>query len=699
MSFAQPGLAIAAIMAAAIPFVLHLILRRPQSTQWPSTMLLRRAIAKLHRRHRLERWILLAIRSLALALVGMAMAGPFARAWQGDHTTRELWVVIDHGATSAERIGDGQSQLDSLKRGISVAMSELQDGDRVAIVSAANPANILVQPTSDLDLAQREVDRIRTHAVPANIQAALELCLPAQESNSNHQREVLLASGCRRGSIHPEQPLPAAWQERGQHVQWTSLRPQQSTAPNRAIWSARVGRSASELQGTQDVPVRVELRRFDGQGAATDSVVARTTTGNQLGHFTGRWSEQSNQMEVTIPTKITEAGGIIIEATNDAQPLDDTIPVVVESTANPRVVILGRKSDSNDLEQLSTTTWITRALQATGMTPQELDPGSLALRPPTDAETIIVCRPDLLDEGGWKWLGGWVGDGGTAVVMPVVEAAEQGWMSELDRSLGVSVHTEPIAKAQPTRLAARQPRSEIFSLLGAEIDSLSEPVGVQKYISLVSEGSEVTPALVLDNGLPAMVMARPRNKNGIVIVFGIAPELSWSDLPLKPLMVPLFQEIVRAGHILAMSRGDLRSGEFGWLGHVAAGGVLTPHAAVEAGAVGIEIDSDGRTASEIPSPGLWKLRQRNGKERLIAVRLDPMAASIEPVEPAALQTWWKALGEWKWFGETEHQQRATDSPESPWSYWLLVAALGFLVAESFWSRRGSPHTNQPAAAT
>ena len=71
--------------------------------------------------------------------------------------------------------------------------------------------------------------------------------------------------------------------------------------------------------------------------------------------------------------KITEAGGIIIEATNDAQPLDDTIPVVVESTANPRVVILGRKSDSNDLEQLSTTTWITRALQATGMTPQELD--------------------------------------------------------------------------------------------------------------------------------------------------------------------------------------------------------------------------------------------------------------------------------------------------------------------------------------
>jgi hypothetical protein len=41
MNFLHPGLAMAALGAAALPIVLHLLLRRPRVTPWPSTMLLR----------------------------------------------------------------------------------------------------------------------------------------------------------------------------------------------------------------------------------------------------------------------------------------------------------------------------------------------------------------------------------------------------------------------------------------------------------------------------------------------------------------------------------------------------------------------------------------------------------------------------------------------------------------------------------
>ena len=89
MIFANPLLAIATLLAAAIPILLHVFLRRPKSTPWGSNFLLQIALQKIHRRRKLEKWILLLLRVLAIALVGFAMAGPFAKAWMREKILKE----------------------------------------------------------------------------------------------------------------------------------------------------------------------------------------------------------------------------------------------------------------------------------------------------------------------------------------------------------------------------------------------------------------------------------------------------------------------------------------------------------------------------------------------------------------------------------------------------------------------------------
>jgi len=687
MNFANPTLALAALCAAGIPLVLHLVLRRPRITPWPSTMLLRRAIEKVRRRRRLERWILLALRAFGIALLGIAMAGPLSLSWRGDRASRELFVVIDDGATSAERFSGGSTGMDRLKQQSIQAINLLQAGDTVAIISAAQPAHMVMQPTTDIERARRVVEQLQTQPVPADINAAIEITLPPNEPSNTARREVLLASSFRRGSLDMDHPLPAAWIERARNVQWTSLRPPEQSSENRSVQSVRVGRSTTELQGNKDLPLRVELRRTSQSNAAVDSINVRSPSGDSLGRVDVGWGDRSTQLQVDVSARATIDGAMMIEATPDAQPLDDSVAVVAPGSATPKVIVLGRRIGETDIVQMPSSTWVVRALESTGIQPQELDPTSLSLRPPNDAEVIIVCRPDLLDASGWGWLGRFVRDGGTTILMPVAELKKQNWIDELDRSLGVSVSSQTEIIEGTIKLSARQPRTAMFALLGAELDALTEPVSVQQRMNLVVGNTDNTTTLLFEQGQPAMLTSRPRDGRGVVITLAFAPELSCSDLPLKPFMVPLFQEAVRASRLLAASQQDLRSGEIGWLGVSAKNALLQP---LSQGLNSIEIDEEGRTTTAISAPGLWKLKLRDGRERWLAVRLDPARASIEAVDMPSIEAWRKGVGNWNVLGETTSDASIPNHETSAWTLPLLMIAALCLLVETVWSRVGSP---------
>lgn len=691
MSFLAPGLAVAALVGATMPLLLHLLLRRPRATPWPSTMLLRRALERLRRRRRLEQWVLLAMRSLALALVGFGMAGPVARALDLGRGQRELWVVIDDGATSAERLADGSCALDAVRAAVRRELETLASGDRVALVLASQPVEVRVESTTDVERVRRELDALQPRAVPASLAGAIEKCLP---NDGTMARDVLVASSFRDGSVDPEVPLPSAWKERAPSVRWLSTRPFDAVQANRSIRAATVGRGAGDVTGSGEVPLRVELVRRAGD-AATDPVLVRSANGELLGRADIAWTAGGTGTRQDIRMRAPKDGAFIVEASADAQPFDDAIAGVSAASGAPRVCVLGRRGGDGDIERLPASAWIVRALEAAGIQPQEVEPSTLALRPPRDVDTVIVTRADLLDAAAWAWLARFTRDGGTIVLMPVADLPSQNWIAEATRALALGVPQQPTAADGSFRLAARQPRSALFSLLGAEVDALAEPVSMQRRWPFGAMTAEWQQALQFDDGSPAAVVGRPRDGVGVVIQLAFTPEVLVTDLPLKPFMVPMFQEIARAGRVIASSQQACWSGENAWIGTAAAGGLLR---SIDGGTV-IEIDAEGRTTRPIPSPGLWKVEQRDGRQRWIAVRIDPRATSIDRVEAAAFEAWRSAVGPWSWCGErAKPGDEAASLDASPFTFPLLAAALVVMLAESVWSRRGSPRRSHVEAA-
>ena len=679
MIFLVPGLAIAAIAAATFPLILHFLLRRPRPTAWPSTMLLQRALERFRRRRRLDGWILLALRTLGIALAGIAMAGPFIGTMAADTGRRELWIVIDDGATAAEILPDGRTVIEVMQEGVLREISRLRAGDQVAVVKASKSARIEIPPTLDHERVRARIRDWKAEPVPSDLQSALELAMPPDPDLPS--REILLASSLRRGSVPDGRRLPASWRDRARNVRWRCVAPVEDPAPNHWIDGVALVRT-SDSAG--QVVARVEMRRVGDTGSRND-IQVRSSAGNVVAQSEVTWITGTSQLRRDVPISGTGAEAWTIQVPPDTQPLDDSVPIVNVARAAPRVTLVGRQREKEALDKLPASGWILRALEAAGVEVRELDPGMLGIRPPNETDVVIITRPDLLDAAGWKWTSKHLQDGGLLVTMPVADS-DGSWILDLNRESGLRLQMKPRAEREVRTFSPNQPRGELLAALGAEIDALTEPVTVQRSWNIALDDAESV--LTFDSGEPAVVAASASRGRGLVVMLAFPTDLECTDMPLRPLMVPFFQEISRAGRALALGSSVVMTGQIAQFGPSAAGGLLRSMDPQRQGT--IEIDPEGRTIEAVPFPGLWALEQRDGRSRWIAARLDPAAAGIEAVDASEIEAWWSPVGTWSRLDSDQPATEGVVRQDSALTLPLLVIALLALVAESLWSRRSSP---------
>ncbi|HMP80868.1 MAG TPA: BatA domain-containing protein, partial [Pirellulaceae bacterium] len=125
----NPGMLLAGGAAASIPIIIHLLnKRRYRIVQWAAMDFLLEDDKKNRRRVRIENLILLALRCLAMFLLGMMLARPLmpssVQLVFGQKALIERVVVIDD-SLSQWVLRDGQPALDDLKTGFKDWLAEL----------------------------------------------------------------------------------------------------------------------------------------------------------------------------------------------------------------------------------------------------------------------------------------------------------------------------------------------------------------------------------------------------------------------------------------------------------------------------------------------------------------------------------------------------------------------------------------------
>lgn len=267
-----------------------------------------------------------------------------------------------------------------------------------------------------------------------------------------------------------------------------------------------------------------------------------------------------------------------------------------------------------------------------------LDPSVVDVPRLARVDAAFVLAPNDLRAGGWRALAGFARGGGLVAVFPDATSSLAPWADRFTEAFGVPWTIGPEAREHESPLgiarAAGDDTLGLLRLVEGELESLLRPVTVSKSLPLSTEaGAESGSLLTLADGTPAALVSRPggANGDGLVVVFAVPLAASWTDLPARPVIVPLVQELARSGVGLAVGSHPSNAGTRplvpnavqlrpGW--NVAAGGSIAP----------VGVGDEGRSLRPLRRAGPWLALDGAGRPvGVVAVAPDHRGAAREPV--------------------------------------------------------------------
>jgi len=710
VTLATPWIAAVGALAVLFPIMVHLFFRRrTHPVEWAAMDLLREAVRRAERHRKLKRLALLVVRCLALVIAGVAIAGPMLLKESAPEASTprgsgELIIVLDDCVAQRCTIGGVTAFERSRTRALN-ALDGLSQGDRIGVMRVSSAEPLVWPPSSDLISAR----------------AVLQACEPTFEAPSLDEAiassmkpsgTVCVVSEFRRGSLG-DGPLTVA-AEGGSRVVISP--PASEACVNTQIVAANlVARPPNTPRSLW--PLRVTLRR-EGTFLQSSTSVVEARCGESRSVARVEWAEGQVEArtEVFVQTPLDDTGEHPLRvslAEPDAQPSDNTWFGVIAGSPSIHVGVITREGGAGLTGGEGPSQWIDRALQ-----PQEggdieielIDPATIDNTRLGRCDAVIILRPDLVSTQEWTLLANRSAAGLVVIVAPPSEATSSLWSDAMVNTfaLGWTLSREPHDGASPQPLSVTKESAAVLARIAPELSELSRPILVSRWFDLSMPKGSGTSLLTLNDGTPLVAMASRDRGTGALVLFTSAVDLGWNNLPAKPLMVPLLQEIIRQS-VASVERGGSVEPGAGHLGRAIPRATQLVHVLGETASTTsatrtISVDPGGRLGQALIVPGVYQAQDSTGGGvGWLVVNVNPDAARVAPTSTETVVGMFRSMGCTVAQGDiaTDARQDQSDRPhdtETPvaralqgrslavWFFWALV---GIALLETMLARFAS----------
>ena len=706
--FAAPLLALIGFLAMAIPVAIHLLFkRRRKPVAWGAMRLLVRAIDQNRRRSRIQNVFLLLIRCLVLLLVGLALARPFTSSGGLLGSESRITVlVIDDGIISGLRDQEGEPELDKTIGSALFLIDQMQVGDQVSIISAGKPVRDLTQgPTMDLQKARRILEEMTPGTGSTMLESAIRM---ASDSLRDHDpsttASIVLLGQWRKGSLSelsgPIGSNPFDWLDGTERsVELVASPPTTDPDTITVVESISVRRPVTNtFDDRPDVRSTISLLRL---GNELDSI-------NTTIRMSGDGIEETLPKPISIPRGSNRAmvditsrldptlsaldgtSSIVVSIDDPSLPIMSSKALTIDTSSRIRVGIIDRENfpGNNVLNDIPSSEWIERALSPEDegqIQVDYIDPTSINDRSLSRFDALVVTRPDLLQADDWITLRRARDSGLVVLVLPPVEARVHSWMDRFTRSFDIDLeHDLGVSMPEtPLGLADRQPGGSLLSALDSDLDDLANPVEVVRFIKVDPGDSDALVPLASEDGDPMLLVWEPTvDSRGVLLLMTVPPHMSWTSLPVKPLMVPLFQELIRQGRSFSSDSLQVATGFSGTIP------IDRSHQLRHASGYSLEMDESGSPVSPLTRTGTWDVLDASGA-RLSTLVVNPELLGSDPslVSNQGFREQLESHGSWVVSETDEIIVSTLDSTNgSRISIILLITALLLLLLETILNR-------------
>lgn len=625
------------LAAALIPLAVHLLHRgRPRVIEFSNLAFLRELHLSRMRGVRLRQWLVLLLRTLALASLVLAFARPSLQtgaAGLGDARPTRAVLLLDD-SFSTRYAAPGGRIFDQLRQRTGEALALFDDErDEVYLVPFADRADSAdrARPAPDwlAGLDERAPGEGGTDLAGA-LQTAADLLA---EADGRH-REIYLFTDLARPGWSAVSP-PAPDDPLARVPIFVIGPPGQVPRPNLYIAGHRVTGWLAAPGHPLDVSVTVGLFGEESRRVDVDLFVD---------------GERVQRRQVTVPPGETvgaqfalaprRSGRLtgFVEVEADALPLDNRRYFTLDVPDRVAIVLAGPRLADTYYARRALTAAATgdAALRVDAVAQAELDASRLE-----GADVLVLCNLEAPTAPLVRAVRDFAAAGGGVLLLPGPAAD----LAALNRQL--------LADLVPASLAGVVGRPGEPAFVGLDTTHLDWPLfsgllrdagdrprfhaafdlAPQRQLAVVAQ---------FDDGRPALVEGR--SAAGRALLWAAPLDLAWTDLPLRGLFVPLLHRMCRylaqpAGHEASYTVGDRAFRRLPGLGVGDRVQVETPSGRRRYVEPETALGELLWKMPELTESGIWRvLAPAGGAIDEFAVNVDPAEADLRDVPPAEVES-------------------------------------------------------------
>jgi len=686
MSFLAP-LYLLAAAAITLPILFHLIQRRPRGEQlFSSLMFLSPSPPRMVRRSRLDQWLLLLLRALALLAIAFAFMRPFFRnstTTESGALGRQRIILIDTSA-SMQRNGIWSRATQIVQETI----AESTPDDLVALYRFDSTLKPIVSfesilettPSQRADLLRKAIADIKPSWLPTDMGRGLSMAAETLQTAVNGQNveesiggEIILISDF-TGTVNLSQLEGYDWPKSVRVI----ARFVEVANPNNATLTSL---SAADQKDTDDKDLRVlinnslsaESSQFQVQFLdAQENILQTVATSYQVNAGERRVIRLSE-----IPSQATS-----LQLVGDTDPSDNRVYFAIPQKKPTSVWLLQASADSSESQLGFFVERIPLSSTTLEVFFKRLTPVDLMTAPdPKDVSLIIV--DGSIDERVSTVLRDYVEKGGKVVLaldQPITEENQSRIILALKKLLAdenVQVSEASVRDyAMWTRIDFRHP---LFSPFADPRFNDFTKLRTWHHRIIELTDTESKPLASYDNGTGALHEIRVGE--GRVWLFASGWQPSESQLALSTKFVPLMIGIFR-------SSGEQNQ----WPQSLVAGQNLPalPNTSCQS-PNGSLLTTNSDNVWELDLPGIYELRDTE-KTSPLAVNVLPREVDLSTLDPDRLEQLGVSIGPLPTAEFVRDQQRLMRNTElekqqQVWRWCILLAVI-LIGLETVWSSLG-----------
>jgi len=533
--FLTPWFLLAAGLGASVPLLLHLMQnKRKELLPFPTLRFLKLAEKHSSRKIKLENFLLWLLRTLIMALLGLAFAMPMIRrsglAWLGE-APRDVAIVLDASYSMGYRADRG-SVWDKGVEAATAIIEGLGDKDRFCIYLAREqPEALVAEPVGNKPEGLSRLRALPPGQGSSRLASAITAAMKALlKSDARREREIHI--------ITDNQALP-----------WQSLAAEKVEIDAKtAVFVSSLGVPAPENAGVSSVELQPPVARKGSDvkvtakllrtGTATDTTATLFIDEKEAGRRSMRAGDpEAAAPSFTLPPLAVGMHTARIQTPDDNLPIDDSFYFLIRVQDQMPSLVVGHENETLFLRTALRTGFGRATAVAT------LKPDQIMEKPLSAYACVFLCNALPLPGQAISALEDYVKTGGVLVIFPGMGAkpdAYQAW----NCLPGIPTAIEDLPLVQRNRtLTWDQPQHLLVRTLrqGIAIPTLS----IRRRL-VWEKMHEATERIVSLGANQPFLLDRPFG-DGRVLMFAVAGDRTWSDFPLSPFFLPLLLQCADYG--------------------------------------------------------------------------------------------------------------------------------------------------------